>query len=324
MKLIYIFLLTYIIFSSCKDGKKLLPTITGKAGEVVLVADNNIAKSSSGELLKQIFSEEVDALPQSEPIFDLVTIPNKAFTNIFQTHRNIVLCQISDTVKQTSIAFKKDVWANQQVVIIINANNDSSLNKILKINKANLQSFILDAENERILDNYNKYSDREIIKTIADKYNLNIVIPKGYTIDVAKDNFIWISHETPQISQGLLIYSYNYTDTNTFTRDYLINKRNEVLKENVPGPRENSYMTTEMSYNVIFKEFMKDSLYYVKINGLWKVEGDYMGGPFVSISTVDVKRNRVVTAEGFVYAPKYDKRNYLRQLEAMLNTLKIK
>ncbi len=46
-----------------------------------------------------------------------------------------------------------------------------------------------------------------------------------------------------------------------------------------------------------------------------------MGGPFISLSTFDKERNRIVTVEGFVYAPKFDKRNYLRQVEAILYTL---
>jgi hypothetical protein len=33
---------------------------------------------------------------------------------------------------------------------------------------------------------------------------------------------------------------------------------------------------------------MKDK-YYAELRGLWKVENDFMGGPFVSLSTLDEK-----------------------------------
>jgi hypothetical protein len=46
-----------------------------------------------------------------------------------------------------------------------------------------------------------------------------------------------------------------------------------------------------------------------------------MGGPFINLSVLDASRRRVVTVEGNVYAPKNDKRNYLRQLEAMIYSL---
>jgi hypothetical protein len=36
---------------------------------------------------------------------------------------------------------------------------------------------------------------------------------------------------------------------------------------------------------------------------------------------VDEQRNRVITIDGYVYAPKFDKREYLRQLQALALTV---
>ena len=54
------------------------------------------------------------------------------------------------------------------------------------------------------------------------------------------------------------------------------------------------------------------------------MEGDAMGGPFISHTLDDSIRHRVITVEGFVYAPEMKKRNLMRQLEAVLYTLKVK
>jgi hypothetical protein len=51
------------------------------------------------------------------------------------------------------------------------------------------------------------------------------------------------------------------------------------------------------------------------------MEGDMMGGPFVSHARVDRPNGRVVVVEGFVYSPKGLKRNLIRQMEAVLYTL---
>jgi hypothetical protein len=48
-----------------------------------------------------------------------------------------------------------------------------------------------------------------------------------------------------------------------------------------------------------------------------------MGGPFVSLSTVDEERRELITVEGFVYAPQFNKRDYLRELEAIVFSLRI-
>ena len=47
-----------------------------------------------------------------------------------------------------------------------------------------------------------------------------------------------------------------------------------------------------------------------------------MGGPFVSLTQYDEQRGRIVTVDGYVYAGKKDKRNYMRQIEAIISTMK--
>ena len=59
------------------------------------------------------------------------------------------------------------------------------------------------------------------------------------------------------------------------------------------------------------------------MRGLWKLEKAFMGGPFISHTILDESRNRVVTVEGFVYAPRLDKRLYVREVEAILYTFDI-
>jgi len=50
---------------------------------------------------------------------------------------------------------------------------------------------------------------------------------------------------------------------------------------------------------------------------------DFMGGPYVSINELDASNQRVVVAFGYVYAPSKNKRNLLRQVEAMVYSLKM-
>jgi hypothetical protein len=48
-----------------------------------------------------------------------------------------------------------------------------------------------------------------------------------------------------------------------------------------------------------------------------------MGGPFISRSYVDYPNHRIVTVEGYVYAARYDKRDYVRRLDGVLNTFRL-
>ena len=63
--------------------------------------------------------------------------------------------------------------------------------------------------------------------------------------------------------------------------------------------------------------------YTLEARGLWRMKGDFMGGPYVSHTRLDEKNQRIITAEIFVYSPDKMKRNLVRQMEASLYTLKL-
>ena len=52
------------------------------------------------------------------------------------------------------------------------------------------------------------------------------------------------------------------------------------------------------------------------------MQKDFMAGPFVSYTIVNPTHDKLITAEGFVYYPNKEKRDYLRQLEAMIYSIR--
>ena len=91
------------------------------------------------------------------------------------------------------------------------------------------------AERDRLMNNYRKYSEKKVISRLEQKMGVNLTIPKGYTFDMDTTDFIWISHEPPEVSQGIFIYRFPFIDDSTFTQKYLIEKRNEFMKMYVSG-----------------------------------------------------------------------------------------
>ena len=73
---------------------RIMPNITGGAGEVLVVMDKFNWDNSAGELLQDILKEEIPGLPQSEPLFDVIQITAASFDNFYQFHRSIVLTTI--------------------------------------------------------------------------------------------------------------------------------------------------------------------------------------------------------------------------------------
>lgn len=298
-----------------------MKNITGKAGEMVIVIPKATWSGESGKVLKNILAQPQLALPQDEPIFDLIDVPPKAFKDIFKSTRNILTVKISPTYSKPVIEYKNDVWAHPQAIVHLKAKNDEQFQKFFTENSDKIIAYFLKAEKERQMGNYKKYHDKAVFNTISKNFEFNLKLPPGFKVTKKTDDFAWIRYETPEISQGITIKTIKYESDSTFTPDFLLKEHVKYWKENVPGPREGSFMTIEDRIEPVFNIFKHNGNYACEMRGLWRVENDFMGGPYVSLAVLDASKNRVVIIDGFVYAPRYDKRNYLRQVEAMIYSL---
>ncbi len=298
-----------------------LPTVSGKAGEVIVVMDKSRWEGEIGDLLRDDLAREMIALPQPEPMFDLINITPAAFGKIFKSHRNIIIAKIGSQYKESKILVQKNVYAQPQFIFNLIAPNDQAFKELIKSQGDKLLDELKTSERQRLMDLYRRIRDNSIYSKLEKNHHLTLSVPRGYSLDVDSNNFVWISNETPLTSQGILIYYYPYKDTSDFNVKNLISERNKILKKYVPGPTAGSYMTTETQFHTVSKAFMYHGRYFKELRGLWRTEKAFMGGPFISLSTVDQKRNRIVTVEGFVYAPRNEKRPLLRQVEAIIYSI---
>lgn len=94
------------------------------------------------------------------------------------------------------------------------------------------------------------------------------------------------------------------------------------MQANIPGFKEGVYMATDSLLTDVRPINVQNS-YTLEARGLWRMKGDFMGGPYVSHTRLDEKNQRIITAEIFVYSPDKMKRNLVRQMEASLYTLKL-
>ena len=307
--------------TSCNESsrkKALLPNISGKAGEVIVVINKSDWEGALGTELRDFMSAECPFLPQKEPLYTLVDVVPTTFTNLFKVHRNIILFNVSPNVTNPGISYLKDQWAAPQCVVNVNAPDSATATELIHKDKFKIMAWIEQAERDRVIANTTKFGEVAVSKAVADNFGGSFLVPSGFSIKKKTKDFYWISYETTYIQQGFFIYRFPASGKDDLTKENLVSARNAVLKENVPGMFENTYMTTST--------FAEPSLEYLKfkgrefanMRGFWEVENDYMGGPFVSHSFYSPDAKYIYVVEAYVYAPKYDKRHYLRQVESLL------
>jgi len=318
----FISIFIFICLVSCdKTKSSFLQKSTGSVGEVIVIIDDNKWLGNTGDTIFNILSQNHLGFPQAEPIFKVSQIPQNALNDFFKSHRNIIVSKISNQYTEPLLIIENDKWAKPQIIISFCAKDELSFKELFVKNSQLIIDTLLNSEILRFQNIFKLSENKEIEKILKNKYKISISIPDDYNLDVAKDNFIWISKETSATSQGILIYWYDYENENSFTDDYLISKRDSVLKINVPGPNSNSYMTTEKMLPVYLKEYYSNNQYIYELRGLWKTEGAFLGGPFISLSQIDKKIKKVITVEGYVYAGKLEKKIYFWQVEAIAKTL---
>ncbi len=325
MKKIISFLIISIIFFACSNNSSnpIKPNPTGKSGEILVVINDPLWDNFIGDTIYYSLSAPFLVLPQDEPFFEVVNIPQASFKNIFKTHRNIIFIDIGPENQEPKLTKTTDKWSNSQLIYHFYAPNDTAFINLWNNNVEDLKKEFFKKDLNRYQEAFGKNLNQEAVKVLKEKYNISMKIPREFKLDVQKEHFCWISKETQLSSQGILIYDYPYNDTNTFTLDYIINKRDKITKKNVPGPNDGTYMQTEKQVPFETEEFYLNDNYSFLIRGLWYIENYFLGGPFVSMSVLDKKRNRIVTVEAYVYAGKQEKKLYLWQTESIIKTLKI-
>ena len=300
------------------SGKTLLPNVSGKAGEVIVVIERADWEGALGNEVRELLAADCPWLYIREPLYSLVNVAPGGFADLFKIHRNIVIFQIDPQLVNSGLVIKNDVWAAPQIVMQISAHDADEALAILQEKGATVVSAIEQAERDRVIHNTMLYEERNIAQKVMDALGGSPHFPSGYKLKTITENFAWIADVKQYTQQGVFVYKYPALKDDNFTVENIIAKRNEVLKANVPGMFENTYMTTS-EYITPTVQFVKyKDREFAETRGYWEVFGDYMGGPFVSHSFYSPDGSEIYVIEAFLYAPKYDKRQYLRQVESLL------
>ncbi len=301
---------------------RIMPNITGAAGEVLVVMDSFNWENSAGEMLQDILKEEYYGLPQSEPLFDVIQITPGAFDGFYQYHRSIVLTTIQPDL-EPNIRFRENVWAKPQIMVQLEAPTSTALKELVQENEERIQNFLVLYDRNRLMQTYIDTKDPAIQKELSTHHQIRLAIPRGYNLDFSKEDYTSVSIESSDLSQVIQVYDYPASGPEDLATDKLIARRNQFTRTYVQGPREGSYMTIAPMFRPIAYDLRNNNMDVVEIRGLWELENGYMGGPFVSHSVYDAGRNRIVTVDGYLYYPNQKKRVKLKQLEAIIYSMEI-
>ena len=322
--------LMVLVLGSCKgDGKGggksiFTPVSSGRPYEMLVVIDKAMWERPAGRALFNVLDTDVPGLPQPERSFRISNVGPEHFDRGFRIFRNIIDVDIQPIYTQPKLKYSRDSYSSPQMIMTIQAPDEQSFEEFVTKNRQTILDFFTKSEMNRQINLLKKKHSEVVSDKVASMFGCDVWVPVDMERYKEGKDFLWASNDrnSSDVSMNFVIYSSPYTDKDTFTKDYCVHKRDSVMKLNIPGSREGQYIQTDADY-VNVKNIAVKGEYAFEARGLWYMENDMMGGPFVSHARVDRPNGRVVVVEGFIFAPEKNKRDLMRQMEAALYTLNL-
>lgn len=276
------------------SGRK--PTGKGMPSEVAVVGD-------ARRIVERVLTLPVEGLPQPEPQFRVTRIDRcQEAVRLFS---NVVVVNVNPKAyTRTQIHCIRDRYVWPQVIIQVNTPSLQTLEG--DAGRLPLLSLLLANERRR---NTALLQRHHTLLAQADARHLScsLLVPPGMTVNKRGDRFLWLSDNAAPAMGNICLYRAD--------------NRDSVMRQNLKGETDRMYMTTVWSTVHTVKGPVRRGLSLTVRRGLWQMEGDAMGGPFVQ-HVVTSRTGQTWVAEAFLYAPGQDKRDKMRMLEAALYTLK--
>ncbi|MBI1315394.1 DUF4837 family protein [bacterium] len=301
-----------------ESGSGTLPGSNGAALEVMVVAPDALWNSEPGHALRRVLQAPVEGLPQMEPRFRVVQVEPGEFGDLMRKARNLVFLE-TDSAE----AFKRfdNRWASPQTVWWFGGPTAESLESLVRSNAATMADAITDKERGLVLkrSKAKPAPQSKLMKSLG----LSFQLTPGFRLSTDREDVSLFWNRNSRRDLCVMIYCRPYAEDSLAAGIGLIAHRDSVCKHFVPGQLEGSYMKTEMDPSPTLLPLSLDNRFAYEARGLWKVEGDFMGGAFLSYSIYAEDLGRIVTVEGFCFAPEIDKRSLMFELESLLYTVQL-
>ena len=326
MKALYSVLICVLLLA-CGDKKEAdksiyLPASNGNLNSISVVADNLVWEGGVGERVRDIFAAPLDGLPTEEPLFNMRQIPTQVFDGFAARSRIVLKIEKGEIEATTKIV--TDAFAKPQTVAVVGGKTDKEIIAQLEENR------------DKIIDAFTKEEVKEKQRRInlsllddtkmENKLGITINIPSVYRISKADDDFFWVRKNLSNSKTMELMFFEVPLETiskGDSTIVDIVKMRDEITKSKIPG-EDGIYMAVEDAYAPSMFKTIIDNKPAYEIRGMWEMKGYTMAGPFITYAIEDKINNRYLIADGYVYAPSLEKRDYIFELESIIKSITIK
>lgn len=312
----------------------------GNENEIIVIADSADYDFLQDEL-SRAFEREIST-PWPEKIFELHQVPVSQMEKHLYHSQLLLIGIIGSAIPRSGTAGKieamltpelktrivngqdyvlkkDDPWSKEQRLVVLAAAHRD----ILKQRIAGHRDELFELFNQPLLERTKKemYSGFEQInleKTLLEKHGWMLRIQHDYHLykEFPQENFVMLRRAWPE--RWLFVSWQNLDDPNRITRDEVIEWRNRI------GERFYENDRIVINNDLIAREVDFAGRWALELQGLWENASKTAGGPFKAWVFYDEQTRQAFLVDIAVFNPGKEKIRFLRQLEIMARTFRVK
>jgi len=329
-------ILFFVLVLSCNMMKR---DSLGSQDKIIIIADStqwiDIQDDVNGVMEKIVYTPQPESVfellhKKPEDLKNLLRFPNLLFVGSLDQEN-----AMSDLLKkmlsedalarvQADSAFlfnKIDPWARHQLLALVVAKDAETLKK-------NLHEYgdrIFNLFDENISANvfhslFVQFEQEDITKKFMKEYGWSIRVQHDYfvAVDSSEISYVWLRRFNPQ--RWISVYWEPVDDPSILSKEWMLEKRQDIIEQVYDG----DYVYEDDTIKVTEKVVDFNDRYAIRLDGVWQNEKYVMGGPFRSYAFYEESDGRLYLIDLAVYAPGERKSQYLRQLDGIASTFKVK
>ncbi|MFA6233231.1 MAG: DUF4837 family protein [Bacteroidota bacterium] len=221
---------------------------------------------------------------------------------------------------------KQDLWYRGQTVIHITGKSMQDLRDFMAANAQRLEYYFKQAWDEREIEHLRDLPrEGEIEKKLREEHGFSFTIIKSWFIakDSSEINTVLLRRQAPrETERWLMVHWLDTNNTALLTNEYAYQTRNRLTEILYRTYDDSAWVVVDTAHNLQFDEVNFQDRFAIRMKGLWRMSDYSMGGPFVSYLFYDEDQKRIYFIEGSIFAPRYEKKKLIQDIDIMIKSLR--
>ncbi len=342
--------LLFLVVTGCGDVDY-RPSAVGKEGEITIIMDTSRWNGEVGRELRDELGKYISTLPAPEPAFTLRPAGIENQFEIIKSQKNIVVAAaLSDSTSEAAflrarlpedarevlrstggaLVQRPNLWRQNQMVVYLVAETPQDLVATIEENGADLRYIFNTITRRRVqADMFDKGRQEAVEDQLIEKHGFAVNAQHDYFIAIDTTNFVWLRRVLSDTWRSLFIYDEDRADPSKITPEWIYATRDSLTRQWVQG-NLGGWVQIDRDRPLVTENINFLGRYGFETRGLWVMMNQgpdgstypSQGGPFVTYTFYDEPTGQIIMIDGMVFAPGYEKREFLRQLEVIAHTFR--